>query len=65
MKRFLAKLLISLYQGLPEWIVRSMVFFIIGVIFGLGFAFLSFRPRLRRLWSLLSKLRPQRSTDRS
>ena len=48
MKKLTARLLITLYQGLPEWIVRNGVYFMIGVALGVGFVFLSLRPNLRR-----------------
>ena len=41
-------MLIASYYGLPEWLVRSLVFFVIGVALGIGFVFLSLRPDIRR-----------------
>jgi hypothetical protein len=49
MKKLAAKLLIALYQGLPEWMVRAAVFFIISVALGVGFVFLSLRTNL--IWA--------------
>jgi hypothetical protein len=57
MKKLAAKLLMALYQGLPEWIVRNSVFFIIGVALGTGFVFLSLRPNLRRARQILLRRR--------
>jgi hypothetical protein len=57
MKGFAARLFIALYQGLPEWMVRSAVFFVIGVALGVGFVFLSLRPDFHRARQVL--LRPQ------
>ena len=41
-------MLIASYQGWPEWLVRNLVFVIIGTALGLGFVFLSLRPNIRR-----------------
>ena len=56
MKKLTARLLITLYRGLPEWIVRNGVFFVIGVALGVGFVFLLLRPNLRwARWVLLRR----------
>ena len=49
MKKLAVRLIIALYQGLPEWMVRNTVFFVICVAWGMGFVFLSVRPDLRRI----------------
>ena len=48
MKKIAQRLVIALYQEMPEWMVRNAAFFVIGVAWGMGFVFLSLRPDLRR-----------------
>jgi len=55
MKTFLLWLLVTVYRSLPEWFVRSIVFFIICVTLGMGFVFLSLRPHLRQARLLLRR----------
>ena len=57
MKKLAVRLIIALYQGLPEWMVRNAVFFVIGVAWGMGFVFLSLRPDLRRVRQILLRRR--------
>ena len=57
MKRFAARLFIALYQGLPEWMVRNAVFFVIGVALGVGIVFLALRPGLSRVRRVLLRRR--------
>ena len=57
MKRLAVKLLIALYQGLPEWMIRNAVFFVIGVAWAIGFVFLWLRPDLRRIRQILLRRR--------
>ena len=55
MKTFLLWLLVTVYRSLPEWFVRSIVFFIIGVSLGTGFLFLSLRPTFHKARLLLRR----------
>jgi hypothetical protein len=50
-------MLIASYHGLPEWLVRNLVFFIIGLALGIGFVFLSLRPDIRRLRNFFRRSR--------
>ena len=60
MKKLATRLVIALYQGLPEWMVRNAVFFVIGVAWAMGFVFLFLRPDLRRPWRLSDTRDPDR-----
>ena len=55
MKRPLLRLLIMVYRGTPEWLVRIIVFTIIGGSLVMGFVFLSLRPVSRQARQLLRR----------
>ena len=57
MKKLATRLVIALYQGLPEWMVRTAVFFLIGVALGVGIVFLSLRSDFRRARQVLLRRR--------
>ena len=57
MKKLATRLVIALYQGLPEWMVRNTVYFVISVAWGVGFVYLSLRPDLRRVRQILLRRR--------
>ena len=57
MKKLTARLFLALYRGLPEWMVRISVFFVISVTLGMGFVFLSLRPNLRRVRLIVMRRR--------
>ena len=58
MKLLPTGIILACYRRLPEWIVRNLVFFVIGGALGAGFVILSFRPVLLRIRSLSHKRWP-------
>ena len=50
-------MLIASYYGLPEWLVRNLVFVIIGTALVIGFVFLSLRPDIRRFRNFFRRSR--------
>ena len=57
MKKLVARILIASYHRLPEWLIRDLVFVIIGITLGVGFVFLSVRPNLIRARRVLLRRR--------
>lgn len=49
--------LLACYRGLPEWLVRSLVFSLVGLAFGAGVAFLLARSAFRQIQATWTRLR--------
>ena len=51
MTRLFLRLLLVIYRGLPDWLVRNIVLLTVGLAFAAGLIFLTIRPALRRIRS--------------